>query len=88
MGESGHKVFCALLRAENERFDKRFDERDRFVAALSRVQSEVGRHLIVARARRVQLFARLPDSFYEIFFHEGMNIFRVFDFKRAAPNIA
>ena len=87
MGEAGHDVFGRLFGAGKEHGDERLQGVDGAIRGAARVQAEIGRDLVVARARRVQLFARLPDAGDELVLHEGVDVLLPFDGERSRLDV-
>ena len=79
MRKSGHDIFDGLLRTGEQRGDDRLQRLDRTVGGSAGIQAEIGRDLVVARARRVQLFAHLSDARNKLVFDEGVDVLLPFD---------
>ena len=62
MGEAGHHRFGMLVRSFDQHPLECADRIDRLVAGIAHPQPEIGRDLVVARARRVQPSRRRPDQ--------------------------
>ena len=74
MRKSGHDIFDGLLRAGEQSGDDRLQRLDRAVGGSAGIQAEIGRDLVVARARRVQLLAHLPDARNQLVLDEGVDV--------------
>ena len=74
MRKSGHDIFDGLLRTGEQRGDDRLQRLDRAVGGGAGIQAEIGRDLVVARARRVQLLAHLSDARNQLVLDEGVDV--------------
>ena len=75
MGEARHDGRRMLLGAGQQRVFKRVDARHRLVDAAAHEQFEIGRDLVVARARGVQLARRPADQFAEAMLDMHVDVF-------------
>ncbi len=77
MGKARHGVGGMLQRARGERAHERRDLTADAVNGVAYPEAEIGRHLIIARARRVQPLAGLADALGKARFDIHVNIFKV-----------
>ena len=83
-----HDGVQMLFRHIAQRLYHRRAARARGLDFVGQVQPQIQRHLVVAAARRVQLFARLADAAGQLRLHKGVNVLaRHVDFERAVVQI-
>ena len=87
VGVSRKDALDIVVRDRREGRDEVVQQGDEPVDGAARIQPQVGRDLVVARARRVQLFAHFADALHELVFDEGVDVLRAFDGKRSPVDV-
>ena len=77
VGEAGHDAGSMFARTGNQRDLQCLEAGIHPVAGIAHPQAEIGRHLIVAAARRVQPACRRADQFGKAAFGGHVNVFKV-----------
>ena len=81
MGVAGQDALDVFVRDHGERRHEGVQDEDELIDGIAHIEAEIGRHLVVAGARRVQLLAHFADALYELVLDEGVDVFRAFDCK-------
>ena len=87
VGVAGKDALDIVVRDHRERRHEGVQQGDEAVDGGAHIEAEVGRHLVVAGARRVQLLAHFADALDELVFDEGVDVFRPFDGERSLVDV-
>ena len=87
VGVAGKDALDVLVCGHRERRHEGVQKTDEVIDGIARVEAQVGRHLVVAGARRVQLLAHFADAPDELVFDKGVDVLGALDGERAAVDV-